>query len=91
MGFFAEKNVSSKATHIFFSQHISIYAIFNYQSFSDILTINIVSFELQGPGCQIDLLTNLGQNCLGFSCPIIKGEDYIQSSELKNELIVLRV
>ena len=33
----------------FFSKNISIYAIFNYQSFDDMLTNNTVCFEEQGP------------------------------------------
>ena len=41
--------VKAKATHIFFSKNISVYAIFNDQSFSDVLTNDIVSFEQQGP------------------------------------------
>ena len=43
---FLLKNVSSfaKATHIFLSKNISIYAIFNDQSFNDMLTNDIVSF-----------------------------------------------
>ena len=40
---------NAKATHIFFSQNISIYAIFNDQSFNDTLTNNIISFEQLGP------------------------------------------
>ena len=39
----------AKATHIFFSaKNISIYAIFNNQSFNDTLTKDIVSFEQLG-------------------------------------------
>ena len=34
----------------FFSKNISIYAIFNDQSFNDTLTNDIVSFEQLGPG-----------------------------------------
>ena len=34
----------------FFSKYISIYAVFNDQSFNDTLTNNIVSFEQLGPG-----------------------------------------
>ena len=41
-----------KATHIFFSKNISLYAIFNDQSFNDLLTNDIVSFEQLGPGRQ---------------------------------------
>ena len=33
-----------------FSKNISIYAIFNDQSFNDTLTNDIVSFEQLGPG-----------------------------------------
>ena len=39
--------------HIFFfSKNISIYGIFNDQSFNDMLTNDIVSFEQLGPGVQ---------------------------------------
>ena len=41
---------NAKATHIFFSKNISLYAIFNGQSFKGTLTNNIVSFEQLGPG-----------------------------------------
>ena len=34
--------------HIFFSKNISVYAIFNDQSFHDTLTNNFVSFEQLG-------------------------------------------
>ena len=42
---------NTKATRIFFSKNIKVYAIFNDQSFNDIymLTNNIVSFEQLGP------------------------------------------
>ena len=40
---------ATKATHIFFSKNISIYAIFNDQSFNHTLTNDIISFEQQGP------------------------------------------
>ena len=36
-------------TFFFFSKNISIYAIFNDQSFNDTLTNDIVSFEQLGP------------------------------------------
>ena len=36
----------------FFQQNISIYAIFNGQSFIDMLTNDIVSFEQLGPGLE---------------------------------------
>ena len=40
---------NAKATH-FFSKNISIYAIFNDQSFNNTLINNIISFEQLGPG-----------------------------------------
>ena len=44
-----EAFANAKATHIFFSKNISVYAIFNDQSFNDTLTNDIVSFEQHGP------------------------------------------
>ena len=38
-----------KLLTFFFSKNISVYAIFNDQSFSDTLTNEIVSFEQLGP------------------------------------------
>ena len=35
--------------HTFFSKNISIYAIFNDQSFNSILTNDIISFKQLGP------------------------------------------
>ena len=50
-----KKNVSSfckcKSYSHFFSKNISVYAIFNDQSFNDTLTNDIVSFEQLGPVC----------------------------------------
>ena len=37
----------------FFKQNISLYAIFNDQSFNDMLTNDILSFEQLGSGVQI--------------------------------------
>ena len=34
----------------FFSKNNSVYVVFNDQSFNDMLTIDIVSFEQLGPG-----------------------------------------
>ena len=45
---------NAKASHFFFSKNISVYAIFNNQSFKDTLTNDIVNFEQLGPG--FDLL-----------------------------------
>ena len=39
-----------KATHIFFSKNISVYAIFSDQMFNYKLNNDIVSFEQLGPG-----------------------------------------
>ena len=51
---FAEKMcvafANAKATHIFFSKNISVYAIFNDQSFNNTLTNDIVSFEQLSTG-----------------------------------------
>ena len=55
----------AKATHIFSAaKNISIYAIFNDESFNDMLTNDIVSFEQQGlaglggsVGCAVRLET----------------------------------
>ena len=41
---------NAKATHIFSAKNISIYAIFNDQSFNDMLTNDIISFEQLGSG-----------------------------------------
>ena len=51
---FAEKIcvAFAKATHIFFSKNISVYAIFNDKSFNDTLTNDDVSFEQLGPVVQ---------------------------------------
>ena len=38
------------ANHIFSAKNISVYAIFNDQSFNDTVTNDIVSFEQLGPG-----------------------------------------
>ena len=42
--------MQKKATHILFSKTISVYALFNNQSFNDTLTNDTVSFEQLGPG-----------------------------------------
>ena len=51
---FCSKNVSS----FFSSKNITVYAIYNDQSFNDTLTNDIVSFEQLGPGvifsCTVD-------------------------------------
>ena len=40
---------NAKTSHIFSTKNISVYAIFNDQSFNDTLTNDIVSFEQLGP------------------------------------------
>ena len=51
---FAEKMwvafANAKATHIFPAKILGVYAIFIDQSFDDMLTNDIVSFEQLGPG-----------------------------------------
>ena len=39
----------AKAAHIFSAKNNSVYAVLNDQSFNDMLTNNIVSFEQLGP------------------------------------------
>ena len=46
--FLLKKNLSSFL--VFFSKNISVYPIFNDQSFNDTLTNVIVSFKQLGPG-----------------------------------------
>ena len=48
---FAFAFANAKATHIFYSKNINIYAIFNEQNFKNTLTNVIVSFEQLGPDC----------------------------------------
>ena len=43
----------------FFSKNISINATLNYQSFNDMLTNDIVSFEQLGPGVYTSKITQL--------------------------------
>ena len=45
-----------KKCEFFFSKNISIYAIFNDQSFNNSLTNDIISFEQLGPGGKEHLL-----------------------------------
>ena len=46
----------------FFSKNISVYAIFNDQSFNDTLTNGIVSFEQLGPGCLANMVFALNRS-----------------------------
>ena len=46
----------------FFGKNISIYAIFNDQSFNDMLTNNILSFEQLVPGCHCNYKKKTGRN-----------------------------
>ena len=56
---FLLKNLGSfckcKSYSHFFSKNISVYAIFNDQSFNDMLTNDIVSFEQLGPDSYLQL------------------------------------
>ena len=45
--------MSSFCKSHFFCKNISVYAIFNDQSFNDMLTNDIVSFEQTGPALQL--------------------------------------
>ena len=56
--------VNAKATHIFFSKNISVYAIFNDQSFNDTLTNHIFSFEQLGPDVFLPINKNIFINIL---------------------------
>ena len=47
----------------FFSKNISIYTIFNYQSFNNMFTNDIVSFEKQGPK---EMMGNLRNKCKSY-------------------------
>ena len=51
---------NAKAINIFFFKNITVYGIFNDQSFNNMLTNDIVSFEQLGPVClsMSDLSTN---------------------------------
>ena len=55
---------NAKATHIF-SAKILAYAIFNYQSFNDMLTNSIVSFEQLSPGHLSFIYEPFREKCLG--------------------------
>ena len=46
----------AKATHIFSTKNISIYAIFNDQNFNDTLSNDIISFEQLGPVYQCEIM-----------------------------------
>ena len=50
-----------KLLTFFFSKNISVYAIFNYQTFNDTLSNNIFSFESLGPD---DIRIKKGTVCL---------------------------
>ena len=56
---FLLKNMSS--LH-FFSKNISVYTIFNDQSFNDTLANDIISFEQLGPGLHIE-------DCMSYPLP----------------------
>ena len=57
--FSLKKNMCSFCSYShFFSKNITVYAVFNNQSFNDTLTNGIVSFEQMSPllyGCKCDL------------------------------------
>ena len=51
---------NAKATHIFSSKNISIYAIFNDQSFNDTLTNHIVSFQQPAMATYFNMVCIMG-------------------------------
>ena len=52
---------NAKATHIFFSKNISVYAIFNDQSFNDTLTNDML--VLNNWALILTITGNLSANC----------------------------
>ena len=48
---------NEKAIQFFSAKKISVYAIFNDQSFKDMLTNDIISFEQLGPGNELGSIT----------------------------------
>ena len=57
-----------KATHIFFSKNISLYAIFNDQNFNDTLIQDIFSFEQLGPSCHFSIFNMWwGENAITYT------------------------
>ena len=56
-------STSAKATHIFFSKNVSVYAIFDDQTFNDTLTNDIVSFEQQDPALYENRTDKPKRNC----------------------------
>ena len=62
--FLLKTNVSSfckcKSYSHFFSKNISVYALFNDQSFNDMVADNIVSFEQLGPDSLLNDCTLFG-------------------------------
>ena len=79
--------MSSSYSH-YFSKNISVYAIFNYQSFNDTLTEDIVSFEQLGPGVYFAVAWTGEDNVLrGYL--ILSGPmtDYLEEGSNKNDYI----
>ena len=60
-------------SHFFFSKNISIFAIYNDQSFNNTLTNNIVSFEQLGPDIYFSYFSYVVEaqwNCLSKASPV---------------------
>ena len=74
----------AKATHIFCSKNISIYVIYNDQSFNNMLINNIVSFEQLGPGYSSNLL--LWIPCCRWSIFILWGSKQLKVAILNSLL-----
>ena len=86
---FLLKNVSSfckcKSYSHFFSKNISVYAIFNDQSFNNTLTNDIVSFEQLGPECLEHIIIDIAQSLRFF---LAKSVDSFLISQQKCMLLV---
>ena len=74
----------------FFQQNIRVDAIFDDQSFNDILTNDIVSFEQLGPGYQLIICTHpyLNQG-MGSTLLYIQKVDY--HAKYSNEYVITEV
>ena len=76
---------NAKATHIFSSKTVSIYAIFNDQSFNDPLTNGIVSFEQLGPGV---LFKSSNLLCLSLHASVSRTSSVIKNKRVFPMIIV---
>ena len=75
---------NAKATHIFSAKNISLYAIFNDQSFNDTLANDIVSFKQLGPECNCAMQPSPGYSNIKSEYSKLKNEDVIWWKNDKN-------